>query len=381
MKIGYCPGVFDLLHHGHINLILKSKELCDKLIIGVHTDKFVEEYKRKPTQNTKERMQNLIKNNLAKEDEIVEVGNIHLEIIKKYNVKYIFHGSDWELESYKKQIRYYEDNLDKMGVEIKIIEYSKGISSTNIINDKLKFNLNNKNVYIFDLDKTLVIGDKPMLFSDNLIDNLNKNKKNIYLVTNNNYYTIDNIKKILDKNNINIKKENIYTPLKNIKKYLFNNRYKNISLWSSKNIYSYFENDFNIVDHESSDIIIVAYNNDFSYNDLSNLLTNIKNKDYIITNIDLTYPDQKIIYPDTGITYDIIKKLTKKEPLVKFGKPNLNIINDILEKYNKNEIVFIGDSLKTDKILAEKANIDFIRIADDGDISNLGIIIDYLKYN
>jgi cytidyltransferase-like protein len=45
MKIGYIPGVFDIFHHGHICLIEKSLEHCDKLVIGVHTDIFVKSYK------------------------------------------------------------------------------------------------------------------------------------------------------------------------------------------------------------------------------------------------------------------------------------------------------------------------------------------------
>ena len=48
LKIGYAVGVFDLFHYGHQNLILESIKRCDKIIVGVHTDKFVESYKRKP---------------------------------------------------------------------------------------------------------------------------------------------------------------------------------------------------------------------------------------------------------------------------------------------------------------------------------------------
>ena len=44
-RIGYAVGVFDLFHYGHQNLILESIKKCDKIIIGVHTDKFVESYK------------------------------------------------------------------------------------------------------------------------------------------------------------------------------------------------------------------------------------------------------------------------------------------------------------------------------------------------
>src|SRR5687768_2862190 len=38
MRVGITFGTFDLLHVGHINILERSKGLCDYLVVGVSTD-------------------------------------------------------------------------------------------------------------------------------------------------------------------------------------------------------------------------------------------------------------------------------------------------------------------------------------------------------
>ena len=44
-KVGFTNGCFDLLHPGHINLLRKAREKCDRLVIGLNTDASVRRLK------------------------------------------------------------------------------------------------------------------------------------------------------------------------------------------------------------------------------------------------------------------------------------------------------------------------------------------------
>ena len=46
-KIGYTQGTYDLFHIGHLNLLNHAKEQCDYLIVGINTNRLVQEYKNK----------------------------------------------------------------------------------------------------------------------------------------------------------------------------------------------------------------------------------------------------------------------------------------------------------------------------------------------
>ena len=51
---------------------------------------------------------------------------------------------------------------------------------------------------------------------------------------------------------------------------------------------------------------------------------------------------------------------TGREPQHIFGKPLPAVLQPLLKKYRKEEMVMVGDRLSTDKKLAENAGIDSI---------------------
>lgn len=377
--IGYCVGVFDQLHYGHKNILTLCSRHCDKLIVGVHTDKFVQSYKRLPTYNEETRKKLIIDFLGINPDYVRLIDDNHIKLIKEFNINKIFHGTDWEIESYKKQIKYYEYGMDKLGIDICLIPYTKGISTTNIITSKVR-NLNNKKCFLFDLDNTLVLNNKATLFADDIINKLKVLNKDYYVITNNNRYSPINIKKLLDINKIYFDEDKIITTLSVIKNYLSNEKITNVFVWGTNEAIKYLENYGIYHDPVKAEIILVLYNNLFNYQKLVELINLIKKKPYIVGNIDLTYPDSKLILPDTGSIAKLIKLFINKDPVKIFGKPDISMTEHLFKKYDKKDMILIGDSELTDKKLAKNMNIDFLHINNEnGDISNLGVICDYLN--
>ena len=128
-RIGYTTGVFDLFHIGHLNILKKSKEQCDFLIVGVTLDKVVKTYKNKtPIIPYKERVE--IVKSIRYVDKVVSQSSMDKYLAwKKYNFDVIFHGDDWKGSKMYDEV---EEKLRKVGVETVYFAYTKGTSSTQI---------------------------------------------------------------------------------------------------------------------------------------------------------------------------------------------------------------------------------------------------------
>lgn len=125
-------GVFDLFHTGHVNLLRASRALGDRLVVIVNGDRLTSSYKRAPVMSEDDRLAVLQACRYVDEVEISNEYSIR-EAVLRHGVTQIVHGDDWEIESYKKQIRCDDDFLDRHGARLVLLPYTPGISTSDII--------------------------------------------------------------------------------------------------------------------------------------------------------------------------------------------------------------------------------------------------------
>lgn len=132
--IGYTTGVFDLFHIGHLNILRRAKERCDKLIVGVSTDENVMSYKhKKPTVPFNERIR-IIKA-IKYVDYVAEQADMDkFKAWEKLHYDVMFHGSDWKNSSMYNEV---EAKLNTVGVKVVFLPHTEGVSTT-MLSEKIK---------------------------------------------------------------------------------------------------------------------------------------------------------------------------------------------------------------------------------------------------
>lgn len=128
-KIGYTQGVYDMFHVGHLNLINRAKEYCEYLIVGVNSDRLVQEYKHKTPVIDQEGRRLIVANLKAVDEAVIAETLDKLSSQKELHYDAIFIGDDW-----KGNPRWEKTKLDlaKIGVDVVFLPYTDGVSSTEL---------------------------------------------------------------------------------------------------------------------------------------------------------------------------------------------------------------------------------------------------------
>lgn len=128
----FLPMCLDYLHHGHVNILEKSKKYGN-IIIGLISDKGILGYKKKkPINNLKKRKK--IASILKGVKHILTISSprSYAKITKKYKFDYVVHGDDWKTGPQAESRKELIITMKEWGGRVIDIPYTKKISS-NII--------------------------------------------------------------------------------------------------------------------------------------------------------------------------------------------------------------------------------------------------------
>ena len=125
----------DILHHGHINIILEGAKYGD-LIIGLLTDRAIASFKRLPYLNYEQRFK-IIKSingvkKVVKQDEWDYSSNL-----LKYKPDFMIHGDDWLNGPMLPYRNLAIKALESYGGKLIEIPYTKGVSSSAMVKEVL----------------------------------------------------------------------------------------------------------------------------------------------------------------------------------------------------------------------------------------------------
>ena len=130
-KIVFTNGCFDILHYGHVKLLLESKKQGDLLIVGLNSDDSIKKIKGpdRPINNNQQR--SLMLASLSFVDYVVFFFDpTPIKLIEKIQPNVITKGGDYNLNSII-GANYILSN----GEEVKIIPLIPNLSSSKLIKD------------------------------------------------------------------------------------------------------------------------------------------------------------------------------------------------------------------------------------------------------
>ena len=123
MRVIYTAGVFDLLHRGHLNLLRKSREMGDVLVVGVVSDEGAAAYKRRPVQDEETRLE-VIRALRVVDLAVIQTGTDPTPILEMVRPHVMTHGNDWQ------ELREGQETLQRLGIEWARIPYTHGVSTS-----------------------------------------------------------------------------------------------------------------------------------------------------------------------------------------------------------------------------------------------------------
>ena len=228
--------------------------------------------------------------------------------------------------------------------------------------------LNEKKLFIFDMDGTIYLGSRVFDFAIKFINNLRKNGKKVLFFTNNASRTTEFYLEKLRRLGYSPAADEIMTSGDVTAEFLLRHRKgRSVYLVGTNDLVDdYKKRGIDILsgDEESADIVITSFDTSLTYKKLDNACRFIRNgAEYLSTHPDFNCPTENGFIPDSGAIAAFVTASTGKTPTY-FGKPYAETVQMIGEAtgFSRDEMCIFGDRLYTDIALGKKHGVTAVLI-------------------
>ena len=214
--------------------------------------------------------------------------------------------------------------------------------------------IKNIQLFLFDMDGTLYLGDRLFDFTKELLDKIRKSGADYLFMTNNSSKSVSAYIEKLERLGIKSVKEDFITSSQAtvyfLKKHHPNARLYVCGTQSLKDELK--ENGFTVTENlDEVDAVIMGFDTELTFKKLEDVCKLLLSRDlpYIATNPDYVCPTEYGFVPDCGSVCDMIYNATKKRPTV-IGKPQPLMPKLAMEMkgVSKERTAVVGDRIYTD---------------------------------
>lgn len=215
--------------------------------------------------------------------------------------------------------------------------------------------LKNIQLFLFDMDGTLYLGDRLYDFTKELLATITESGKKYLFMTNNSSKSVEDYVKKLAKLGIEATREDFMTSSQATAYYLHKHHEgQRLYVCGTQSLKQELRQEgFTVTEKpEETDCIVMGFDTELTFqklHDVSYLLLTRKDIPYIATNPDLVCPTEFGSVPDCGSICIGIKNATGREPVV-IGKPSALMPQLAMEKLgiSKEQTCVVGDRIYTD---------------------------------
>lgn len=129
MKVALTAAIMDMFHEGHVKLLENMRAEAEKVVVVLHTDESCFSIKRKfPVQSLAKRIQNLKSSGLVDDVLVTDWDDPGGQFVA---ATWMYPRADWVFMRGSDNVDFPgKATIEHLGIPIKILPYTEGVSST-----------------------------------------------------------------------------------------------------------------------------------------------------------------------------------------------------------------------------------------------------------